>query len=176
MTVRRNTGHVVRQSHVVIHLKKGRDGPSTLACVRDDGSRTWGKEHPFLPLHDLTHCAVESVLDLDQAFFGLIAAGWDIDDFAKPGASAKMPHQAFLAEHVVGLLDRERALPQPMTAAEFSETVGASLSPLDRSRFQPITDAQLATIRGLRSTLEARWHGLPPGATLEIEFPVRVAA
>lgn len=47
---------------MVIQLKKGRDGPSTLACVRSDGSRTWGKEHPFFPLHDLTHCAVESVL------------------------------------------------------------------------------------------------------------------
>lgn len=39
---------------MVIQLKKGRDGPSTLACVRADGSRTWGKEHSFFPLHDLT--------------------------------------------------------------------------------------------------------------------------
>jgi hypothetical protein len=74
---------------MVIQLKKGRDGPATLACVRADGSRTWGKEHPFFPLHDLTHCAVESVLGFDQAFFGLIATGWNIDDFAKPGASAR---------------------------------------------------------------------------------------
>ena len=72
---------------MVIQLKKGRDGPATLACVRVDGTRTWGKEHPFFPVHDITHCAVESVLGYDQAFFGLIAAGWDIDDFEKPGAS-----------------------------------------------------------------------------------------
>ena len=165
---------------MVIHLKKGRDGPSTLACVRADGSRTWGKEHPFFPLHDLTHCAthcaVESVLALDQAFFGLIAAGWDIDDFAKPGASATMPLQAFLAEHIVGMLDRERALPEPLTAAEVNEAVAASLSASDRQRFPPITDAQLATVRALRRALEARWHALPPGETLEIEFPARAAA
>ena len=74
-----------------IQLKKGRDGPATLACVRADGTRTWGKEHPFFPVHDLTHCAVESVLGFDQAFFGLIAKGWDIDDFAKPRASRAMP-------------------------------------------------------------------------------------
>jgi hypothetical protein len=92
---------------MLIHLKKGRDGPSTLACVRDDGSRTWGREHPFFPLHDLAHCIVESVLGFDEAFFGLIAAGWDIDDFAKPGASTKLPPQALLAEHIVGVLDRE---------------------------------------------------------------------
>jgi hypothetical protein len=161
---------------VRIHLKKGSDGLSTLACIRADGSRTWGREHPFLPLHDLTHCAVESVLDFDQAFFGLIAAGWDIDDFAKPGAAARMPLQALVAEHIVGVLDRERALPTPMTAAAVSDAVAASLPMSDRARFQPITDPQLARIRAFRHALEARWLGLPPGATLEIEFPVRVAA
>ena len=161
---------------MVIHLKKGRDGPSTLACVRPDGSRTWGKEHPFFPLHDLTHCAVESVLGFDQAFFGLIAAGWDIDDFAKPGASAKMPLQALLAEHVVAVLDRERALPQLMTAAEVNEAVVASLEPGDRPRFKPINEAQLARVRALRQALESRWWGLAPGATLAVAFPAQVAA
>ena len=159
-----------------IHLKKGRDGPSTLACIRADGSRTWGKEHPFLPLHDLTQCAVESVLAFDQAFFGLIAAGWDIDDFASPGAMKKLPLQALLAEHIVAVLDRERGLLHPMTAAEVNDAVVASLTPSDRPRFEPITDAQLATVRAFRHELAARWHGLPPGATLEIEFPVRAAA
>ena len=156
---------------MLIHLKKGRDGPSTLACVRDNGSRTWGREHPFFPLHDLTHCVVESVLEFDEAFFGLIAAGWDIDEFAKPGASARMPPQALLAEHIVAVLDRERALPEPMTAAEVNEAVGASLASDDRLRLQQLTEAQLATVRTLRRALEARWHALPPGATLEIEFP-----
>jgi len=45
----------------------------------------------------------------DQAFFGLIATGWDIDDFAKPGASRRMPFQAIGAEHVAGVFDREAA-------------------------------------------------------------------
>src|SRR5262245_20177690 len=103
---------------MVINLKKGRDGPSTLACVRADGTRTWGREHPFFPLHDLTHCAVESVLGLNEAFFGLIAAGWAIDDFEKPGAGARIPFQGILAEHIVGVLDRERALPEPMAVAD----------------------------------------------------------
>ena len=39
---------------MLIQLKKGRDGPATLACVRADGTRSWGKEHPFFPVHDLT--------------------------------------------------------------------------------------------------------------------------
>jgi hypothetical protein len=158
---------------MVIQLKKGRDGPATLACVRVDGTRTWGKEHPFFPVHDITHCAVESVLGFDQAFFGLIAAGWDIDDFEKPGASRRMPFQALVAEHVVGVFDRERALPAPLTVAEFNEAVLASLPPLQRDWFQPLTDAQVSHVRELRSTLEARWHALPVGATLEVTFPAR---
>ena len=158
---------------MVIQLKKGRDGPATLACVRVDGTRTWGKEHPFFPVHDITHCAVESVLGFDQAFFGLIAAGWDIDDFEKPGASRRMPFQALVAEHVVGVFDRERALPTPLTVTEFNETVFASLPPLQREAFKPLTDAQVSQVRELRSTLEARWHALPVGATMEVTFPAR---
>jgi len=156
-----------------IQLKKGRDGPSTLVCIREDGSRTWAKEHPFFPLHDLTHCAVESVLGLEEAFFGLIARGWEIDDFAKPGASASLPHDALLAEHLVGVLDRERALPQTLSAAEVNEAVAASLP---HESFQPITDAQLDAARALWLDLAARWRGLPQGATLEIPFPARAAA
>jgi hypothetical protein len=156
-----------------IQLKKGRDGPSTLACVRADGSRTWAKEHPFFPLHDLTHCAVESVLGFEEAFFGLLARGWEIDDFASPGASARLPREAILAEHIVGVLDRERALAQPMSADEVNIAVAASL-PLEV--LQPITDAQLEATRALWRELATRWHGLPPGATLEITFPAHAAA
>ena len=154
-----------------IQLKKGRDGPATLACVRADGSRTWGKEHPFFPVHDLTHCAVESVLGFDQAFFGLIAKGWDIDHFTRPRASRTMPFQAIVAEHVVSVFDRERALPAPLSLAEFNEMVFASLPPVQRDAFKPLTDAQVSSVRELRSTLEAQWDALPVGATLVVEFP-----
>jgi len=156
---------------MLIQLKKGRDGPATLACVRLDGTRTWGKEHPFFPVHDLTHCAVESVLGFDQAFFGLIAKGWAIDDFAKPGASRRMPFQAIVAEHVVGVFDRERTLPAPLTVAEFNETVVASLPPAQRDAFKQLSDGQVSQVRELRSRLEARWHALSVGATMEVEFP-----
>ncbi len=68
---------------MVIQLKKGRDGPATLACVRSDGTRTWGKEHPFFPVHDITHCVVESVLGFDQAFFRSRAGAARAPDVAR---------------------------------------------------------------------------------------------
>lgn len=76
-----------------------------------------------------------------------------------------------MAEHVVGVLDRERALADPMTAVEVNEAVVASLPAADRPRFIPISEAQLASVRALRQALELRWWGLPPGTTLEVEFP-----
>jgi len=157
---------------MVIQLMKGRDGPATLACVRSDGTRTWGKEHPFFPVHDITHCVVESVLGFDQAFFGLIATGWEIDDFAKPGASRRLPFQAIVAEHVVGIFDRERALVEPMTSDEFNESVIASLPPAQRDAFTLLSAEQLAQVRASRQTLGARWHALAPGATMEVTFPL----
>jgi len=88
-----------------VEIKKGRDSRPTLVCVRADGSRTWSRVHPFFPLHDLTHYAVESVLGLTEAFFGLVASGWALEAFADRATRARLPAEAVWAEHVVGLLD-----------------------------------------------------------------------
>jgi len=85
--------------------------------------------------------------------------------------SRTMPFQAIVAEHVVGVFDRERALPVPLSVVEFNEMVFASLSPVQGDSFKPLTDAQVSGVRELRSRLEARWHALPVGATLVVEFP-----
>lgn len=148
---------------MIIHLKKGNDGPATLACVRADGSRTWARLHPFLPVHDLTHCAVESVLGFDQAFFGLVGSGWEIDDFARPGAARRLPPQALRAERIVGVLDLERASGRRYEVAEFNAS-----APGD----PPLTAEQLAAIRALRDELHGRWLALTPGQTLDVPFPV----
>src|SRR5438874_8737594 len=93
---------------MVIQWKKGRDGPPSLTCVRADGTRTWRRVHPFFPTHDLVHCAVESVFGFTQAFFGLVASGWSLDDFDQRGAPARLPKEALWAENMVGLFDIDR--------------------------------------------------------------------
>ena len=156
----------------MIQLKKGRDGPSTLACVRADGTRTWGKLHPFFPPHDLTHCAVESVLGFHDAFFGLVAAGWDLDDFAQPGAAARLPAQALWAENIVGILDRERLLPEPLSPQAFNEDLAAALSGQKVPVCSPLAPSDLTRIRDLRDDLLVRWSSVSAGGTLEISFPI----
>ena len=156
---------------MVIQLKKGRDGPSTLACVRVDGTRTLGRLHPFFPVHDLTHCAVETVLRFDQAFFGLVGSGWNIDDFTVRGSAARLPVQALWAEHIVGLLDLERASRQPFDAAQFNELLALSLAKQRVAAGRSLTDAELVRARELRNALQQRWQALAPGDTLEVVFP-----
>lgn len=154
-----------------VQLKKGRDGRPTLVCIRADGTRTWSKVHPFFPVHDLTHYAVESVFGFDEAFFGLVASGWDIDDFAEPGAARDLPTQALWAEGIVGLLDLERGMLRRLSAADFSESLAASLDGQGVPAFRPLNEGELGRVRKLRGELQERWRALDPGDTMEVRFP-----
>ncbi len=158
--------------HVItIELKKGRGGPSSLACRREDGSRTWAQLHPFLPTHDLTHCAVESALGMTGGFFGLVAGGWELDDFASPGATARLPPQALWAEHIVGLIERQVAT----DARGLNEALTASLSPELRVGAPALTDRDMEVIERLRRRLLTRWQGLGAGETLRVRFPASLS-
>ena len=156
---------------LTVQLKRGRDGPSTLACLRADGTRSHAKLHPFQPAHDLTHLAVESVLRLEESFFGMIAAGWEIDALASPGSAARVPAQTVLTECIVALFDLERGNGEVMDAAAFNGMLEASLAGQQRAAFR-IEAAELARIRALRDAALARWQALAPGATLELSFPL----
>ena len=155
-----------------VQIKKGRDGPATLACVRTDGSRTWSKVHPFFPEHDLTHLAVESVLGFTQAFFGLIAAGWNIDDFSQREMARRIPAEAVLAEHIVGLLDLERAQRERLTVDDFKSLLASKLPETFAGPQSLLTGDQLDRIRALRAELVSRWWSVAEGDTLELLFPV----
>lgn len=156
---------------MIIQLKKGRDGPSTLACVRADGSRTWARVHPFLPDHDLTHCAVESVLGFKQAFFGLVASGWQIDDFSFPDTRTRVPVEAHWAESIVGILDLERGSARHLAEPEFAEALASSLRAQGLPPYRSLRSSQLDAIRALRADLFERWCATAPGGTLEMPFP-----
>jgi len=159
-----------------IHLKKGRDGKSTLACVRPDGSRTWAKLHPFFPEHDLTHCAVETVFGFRQAFFGLVQDGWELDRFEQPDGRRGMPREALWAEVMVGLFDQERAIREPKSAATFNEALQLALAGVKVAAFRDVTDAELERVRAIRDEWTGRWRALPPGDTLVVPFPAALPA
>ncbi len=155
-----------------VQMTKRTDGVVALRCIRRDGSVTWErheKHAAFYSHHDLLHFAVETVLDVRSGFYGLIADGWEIADTTGKGPRGKPPSAAMLAEHVVGLLDRERSGgAAPLSAEEFNEQIESMLGPdPNRSLF---TDAQLISVRNRAQELHAQWAKVLPGSTLELIF------
>lgn len=157
-----------------IQLTKRPDGDVTLRCVRADGSATWqrhrGRSAAFFPLHDLTHYAVEMELGFRRGFYGLIAEGWDIPDTGESPTRGPLPQEAITVEHIVGLLDAQRADASVWTAAQFNEQVagcaGAGRIPPTRA----FTDVEWTRLRTRLHDLFARWGVLSPGGTLELGF------
>lgn len=147
---------------VVIRIKKKTDGSAALSCIRADGSTTWqrqeGRQGLFFPLHDLTHYAVETVLNL-RGFFSLVAEGWDFGDFGKPWPKGPLPPEAHTVEQIVGFFDTERASGREWSAADIRLAAPYTAGEEDLRR-----------VRDVRRELFARWADLPAGDTLELHF------
>lgn len=162
---------------LIIRIKKKTDGSAALSCERADSSVTWqrqdGQLGRFFPLHDLTHYAVETVLGFDQAFFGLVASGWDISQFGGE-LRDQIPDEARLAESIIGFFDLERQSGERGTA----DDLNAHLRDFYESRNLPvpsfrITDEQVARVRERRADLFERWRTIAPGDALELTFDRR---
>ena len=163
---------------LLIRIKKKTDGSAALSCLRADGSVTWqrqdGQLGTFFPLHDLTHYAVERVLELPQAFYGLLADGWDLSDFGKASGKGPVPADAQLAELIVGFFDLERATGFIGTADDFNEKIQSWYA--NNKRTPPafrMSETQLARIREEREKAFALWKALSPGDTLQMPFERR---
>jgi hypothetical protein len=160
-----------------IEIKRGRDGPATLSCVRPDGSRTWHHVHPFFPGHDLLHFALETTLGFAHAFYGLIAQGWDLSTFEDREARARMGAEAIWAEGMVGLFDQERGGGRRWSAGEFNDAIRLECEMAGLPPCRPVTDAELDAVRARHRELLNQWSDTPPGGVLALEFqPAGVTA
>jgi hypothetical protein len=157
-----------------ILLTKRADGSAILKCVRPDGTETWQKQKErhaaFFALHDLTHFAVESELGIPEGFYGLISAGWSIEDTEGKGPRGPLPHDALFVENIVGTLDAERASGSRWTAEEFNDSIARHAANGGRPVPRKLTDDELARVRKRRAELFDRWAKLAAGATLELDF------
>ena len=163
---------VMKMPELRVQLTKRTDGSVVLRCVRKDGSATWQRHEKharFFPFHDLRHFAVETTLGLGKGFYGLIADGWDIADTTGKGTRGKLSAASVFVEHVVGLLERERAGDAPpLSASEFNAQLDAMIgTDPDRPLF---TDAQLTSVRNRTQDLHRQWADISVGSTLELAF------
>lgn len=155
---------------LTLQFKKRSDGGSALTLLRADGSRVWQRQDrhaEFFSSHDLTHYAVESVLGIRHAFYGLIADGWDFASFEKPWPRGPLPAEAIWVERFVSLLDVERFQKsvggEAFTAADINAQLGAGVRP-------PVTDDDLRAIRRLRDEGFAAWDATAEGETLTLRL------
>lgn len=161
---------------MVIRMKKVRDGV-VLSCLREGGGvdvqRTG--HGGFFALHDLMHFAVETTLEAQEAFFGLMAAGWSFEAFSDKNDPryATLPTEAIHVENLVGLLLQrlsDRSWEDPELAPVMAEDVSREMAVIMAVPLA-IEAADLTRIFRRFWELAARWKALPQGEHLELEFP-----
>ncbi len=173
-------------STLQIRLKRHPDDSASITCTRADGSVTWqrqsGKLGMVFPPHDLTHYAVESVLGCTQAFYGLLARGWEISDFAKPWPRGPVPAEAIEVEILVGCFDAQRRDAfstgnRRWNAEEFrahcTQYVGAQRAAKHQDIAMPreLSQAQLDEICDVRDALLRRWFDVGAKDDMMLTFP-----
>ncbi len=165
---------MTRKPPLVIRIKKGADGRTSLSCTRGDGSTTWqrqeGAQARFFPRHDLTHYAVEMILGQPRGFYGLVAAGWELTDFGTPWPRGKLPKEANLSEMIVGFFDRDRASGQMGTVAELNAHLAAFCEEFSLPSPEAFTESDLSRVRKMRRELFAQWDAVEPGGALDLRF------
>jgi hypothetical protein len=167
---------------LTIRFKRHPDHTASLTCTRRDGSVTWqrqrGKLGAVFPPHDLTHYAVEQTLGYQHGFYGLIADGWAIEDFAKPWPRGPIPVEAQEVEVIVGFFDTERRGNFGLTSESFQDHVQRYLAARRSTKgaavalcaIRPLSDEDLDRVRSLRSEMLDRWWSVLPGESLELDF------
>ena len=157
---------------MIIRWTKGKDKHDTLACVREDGSRTWSALQDGFVLHDMIHYVVETTLGYKNGFYGLLAAGWDIQSFGrvdpKTGRKPAIPMEAGQVEFIVGMLWREAGNgPEPHDDFFGLLDLACAGANVPTPKITPeALDRMRADIRGFRR----RWQQLPAGGHIEVEF------
>lgn len=168
-----------RRLVLTLLLKKHADGRTAFTLERADGTRTWQRHErhaAFYAAHDLTHYAVETFLGLRGAFYGLVASGWDFDDFLPPYPRGPLNAEALWTETLVGLLDVERGTTAPgerlMSATEFNAALRAKLADAGLDAPRDVTEDDLGAIRRQRDALLAEYAAMPRGETLRLVIAV----
>jgi hypothetical protein len=167
---------------MVLRWKKVRDGV-VLTCLRQDGSvETQRTAHGgFFALHDLMHYAVESVLGIDLAFYGLLRSGWSFATFSDhtDPRYAAMPREAVWVEHLVGILSRsqrEECREDPELLVLFTDEINEGLRRETKEvavSTRVLTPGEVRSICARFSQLAGAWASVPLGEHLELEFPDR---
>lgn len=128
-------------------------------------------------VHDLAHYTVETELEFKNGFYGLLACGWNIEDFEKPKAirpsalwPQNLPEEALITEHVVNLM-----LTGLQPASDTTALFAALKSILEDNKLEwpkVLTLENFSKIQDRLTDLILQWQSLKDGEFLELAFPV----
>jgi hypothetical protein len=156
-----------------IEFRRDRRKQDTLHCFRADGSVTWTKLYPDFAIHDLAHYAVESVLGFTEAFYGILARGYGIEEFEAPRAERpaalqpdRLSAQALQTEHLVNLLLTELNYGGPLP--DFLTQLSIALAQQDLPPVPDLTEERLAQIRECFQELHVAWARLADGEKITL--------
>ncbi|MEM7102814.1 MAG: hypothetical protein AAF502_06790 [Bacteroidota bacterium] len=146
-----------------------------MTCIRPDGSKSWTKLNPGIEMHDFAHYVVERELKFENAFFGLIASGFDISDFELPRDQRPealmpihLPIESLQTEHIVNLLQVGF-----VNADETFDLIGELTTILAEKNLEfpeSLDEDSLERINDQLNELLSRWQNLEHGETIELEF------
>lgn len=169
----------LNHGRMLIKFKKGEDKPTTLTCIRTDGSMTWTIVHPGMEIHDFAHFVVETELGFTDAFYGIIAKGFDIEAFELPREQrpealipANLPVRAHQTEHIVNLLQINFSnTDEPL---DVISTLRNILTAQNIDFPEALNQERLDQINKRLKALLLEWKALKRGETLEIVFDTTV--
>lgn len=120
--------------------------------------------------HDLCHYAVETILPLKNAFFGMVAGGIDISEFDLPleKRNVEISVEAIFAEHLVNLFVTDHTQGRIDNLTGLMEDIyrgqgGSTILPL-------LTDEKIEMIRAKVNELSAQWKSVPEKQALRLNF------
>ena len=140
------------------------------SCKRKDGSSTWKHAGYFFMLHDMAHYSVETVLSLKKGFFGMVAAGTNINDFDLPKEQRnfQLTEEAIFTEQLVNLVVIDHTQGRMENLVEILSSVhDENLKP---DLLQLITEDKLEKIRNTYREMMIQWSNVPLNGFMQLSF------
>jgi len=160
---------------VSIYIKKIKNAPSVLTVKRTDGSTTYSRLQVNFEIHDIAHFVVEKQLRLNNAFYGLLSQGYQINDFLLPKEERpdklqpqNLPQEALATEHLVNLLTIDFMSTAP--GMDISKTLESILKENELSFPEKVSAAKIISIQEELANLMSKWNELDGGQELKLKL------
>ena len=157
---------------MLIRMTKNTGKPHIIKYIRDNGTETWMYSDDFFVHHDLSHYAIESVMQYKTAFNGMLNSGMNIKDFEDKEKRARLTvtDEAFYAENMSNLFLTE------IMQGEFEDFNEVQQQAFVSFNYEyptiTLSKEKIGEIRNQLRQLLQQWNEMAAGETLELIFSV----